>query len=51
MDIITTIAVVLIFLWLLGIVGVFSIGWFIHVLLAIAVIMILVRIIRGQKVL
>jgi hypothetical protein len=43
-----TIAVVLILLWLLGLVTSFTIGGFIHILLVVAVIMILVRVIRGQ---
>lgn len=43
-----TIAVVLIILWLFGIVASYTIGGFIHILLVIAIIMILVRIIRGQ---
>ncbi|MES2314979.1 MAG: lmo0937 family membrane protein [Patescibacteria group bacterium] len=47
----TTIAIILIVLWLLGIVTSYTIGGFIHVLLVVAVIMILVRLIRGQKVL
>ena len=47
----TTIAVVLIVLWLLGIVTSFTIGGFIHILLVIAVIMILVRVIKGKRVL
>ncbi len=44
-----TIAAVLLILWLLGVVGVYSIGWFIHVLLVIAVIMFLIRIIQGRN--
>ncbi len=44
-----TIAVILLVLWLLGVVGVYSIGWFIHLLLVAAVIMFLVRIIQGQN--
>jgi len=44
-----TIAVLLLILWFLGIVGVYTIGWFIHVLLILAVILILVRIIRGES--
>ena len=44
-----TIAVILIILWVLGIVGVFAIGWFIHILLVAAVILILVRVIRGKN--
>jgi hypothetical protein len=47
----TTIAVILIVLWLLGMVTSYTLGGFIHILLVVAVIMILVRLIRGQKVL
>ncbi len=45
------IAVVLIALWLLGLVTSYTLGGFIHILLVIAVVVILVRIIRGNKVL
>jgi hypothetical protein len=45
-----TIAVVLIVLWLLGIVTAYTVGGFIHVLLVIAVIMVLLRLIRGRGV-
>jgi len=44
-----TIAVILIVLWLLGIVTSFTLGGFIHILLILAIIMILVRIIRGEN--
>ena len=44
-----TIAVVLIILWLLGIVTSFTLGGFIHILLVVAIIMILVRVIRGEN--
>lgn len=46
----TTIAVILIVLWVLGLITSYTIGGFIHVLLVIAIIMILVRLIKGQKV-
>ena len=46
-----TTAVVLIILWLLGIVTTHTIGGFIHILLVIAVIVVLIRVIKGQKVL
>jgi len=46
-----TIAIILIVLWLLGVVTSYTLGGFIHILLVIAIIMILVRLIRGQKVL
>lgn len=45
-----TIAIILIVLWLLGFVTSYTMGGFIHVLLVIAIVMILVRIIRGQPV-
>lgn len=45
----TTIAVILLILWLLGVVGVYSIGWFIHLLLVVAVVMFLIRVIRGEN--
>lgn len=46
-----TIAVVFIILWLLGIITSYTLGGFIHVLLVIAVIVILVRLIRGKRIL
>jgi hypothetical protein len=46
-----TIAVVLVILWLLGLVTSHTIGGFIHVLLVIAIIVVLLRVIRGDKLL
>jgi hypothetical protein len=43
-----TIALVLIILWLFGLVTSYTIGGFIHALIVIAVIMVLIRIIRGR---
>jgi hypothetical protein len=48
-DMLYTIAIVLILLWLLGLVSSYTINGFIHGLLVIAVILILVRIINGKK--
>jgi hypothetical protein len=45
----STIALVLIVLWLLGLVSSYTIGGFIHVLLVVAIIMFLVRIIQGRR--
>ena len=45
-----TLAIVLIILWLLGMVSSYTIGGFIHILLAIAIIMILVNLISGRRV-
>jgi Family of unknown function (DUF5670) len=44
-----TIAIVLVILWLLGMVSSYTLGGFIHILLVIAVIVIIVRIIRGRN--
>lgn len=46
----TTIAVILIVLWLLGVVTSYTLGGFIYILLVIAIIMILIRLIRGSGV-
>ncbi len=46
-----TIAVILIILWLLGIVTSYTLGGFIHILLVIAIITVLIRVIKGGKVL
>lgn len=45
-----TIAVILIILWLLGFVTFHVMGSFIHILLVIAIIVILIRLITGQKI-
>ena len=46
-----TVAVVLIILWLLGLVTSYTMGGFIHILLVIAVVVVLLRVIRGRRVL
>lgn len=46
-----TIAIVLLLLWLLGVVSSYTVGGFIHILLVVAVVVVLVRVIRGGKVL
>lgn len=45
----TTIAVILLILWLLGFIGFHVLGGFIHILLVVAVILFLIRIIRGEN--
>ena len=45
------IAVVLVVLWILGMVTSYTVGGFIHVLLVIAIIIVLLRVIKGNKVL
>lgn len=44
-----TIAVILLILWLLGMVSSYTAGGFIHILLVIAVVVVLIRIIRGRS--
>lgn len=46
-----TIAVILIVLWLLGVVTSFTMGGFIHILIVVAIIVVLVRVIRGNRIL
>jgi tryptophan-rich sensory protein len=48
-EMLYTIAVVLIVLWLLGFVTSYTLGGFIHILLVIAVVMILVQVIQGRR--
>jgi len=45
----TTIAVILLVLWIIGLVSSYTISGFIHVLLVIAIILFLIRIIRGEN--
>ena len=46
----TTIALILIALWLLGMLTSYTMGGIIHVLLVIAVVVFLVRVIQGRRV-
>jgi len=48
-DMLYTIAVILVILWLLGLVSSYTMGGFIHVLLVIAVIVIILQLISGKK--
>ncbi len=48
-DMLYTIAVILLVLWLLGLVTSYTIGGFIHILLVVAVIMVLVNLISGRR--
>jgi hypothetical protein len=45
-----TIAVIMLILWLLGLITSYTMGGFIHVLLVIAIVVVLLRVIRGRKV-
>jgi hypothetical protein len=44
-----TIFVILLILWALGLVTSYTMGGFIHILLVIAIVVVLVRVIRGRK--
>jgi hypothetical protein len=50
MDLLTTLAIILVVLWLLGLVSSYTLGGFIHILLVVAIIAILVRLIQGRRV-
>ena len=43
------IAVVLLVLWILGLVSSYTLGGFIHLLLVLAIIVVLIRVIRGRR--
>jgi hypothetical protein len=45
----TTILVLLIVLWLLGMVSSYTLGGFIHILLIIAIAVLLIRVIQGRR--
>jgi Family of unknown function (DUF5670) len=45
----STIAIVLILLWLLGMVTSYTLGGFVHILLVIAIVVVLIRIIQGRN--
>ena len=44
-----TIAVILVVLWLLGLVSSYTMGGFIHILLVVALIVVIVRVIQGNR--
>jgi hypothetical protein len=46
----TTILVLLVVLWLLGMVSSYTLGGFIHILLIIAIAVVLIRVIQGRRV-
>jgi hypothetical protein len=47
----TTVVIVLVALWLLGLTTSYTLGGLIHLLLVVAVIVVLLRVIQGQRVL
>jgi hypothetical protein len=48
-EMLQTIAIVLVVLWLLGMVSAYTMGGLIHVLLVIAVVVVLLRVIQGRR--
>ena len=44
-----TLAVILLIAWLLGIVGIYTIGNFVHALLVVAVVLVLIGIMSGRR--
>ena len=50
MNMLYPIALILIIAWVLGLVSSYTMGGFIHILLVIAIIMILIRLIQGNRV-
>ena len=49
MDLLMTIGIVLLILWLLGLVTSYPLGGFIHILLVLAIIVILIRVVQGRR--
>jgi hypothetical protein len=49
MDLLWTLAVILLILWLLGLVTSYTLGGFIHILLVVAIIVIIIRLIQGRR--
>ena len=47
----TTLVIVLLVLWALGLVTAYTLGGLIHILLVVAIIVVLLRVIQGRKVL
>ena len=49
MDLLWTIAIILMILWLLGLVTSYTLGGFVHILLVLAIIVVLIRVIQGRR--
>jgi hypothetical protein len=48
-EMLWTIAVVLVVLWLLGLVSSYTMGGFIHILLVLAIVIVLINVIQGRR--
>ena len=44
-----TIFVILLVLWLLGLVSSYTLGWFIHILLVIAIVVLIIQLLSGRR--
>jgi hypothetical protein len=49
MDLLWTVAVILLIMWLLGLVTSYTLGGFIHILLVLAIVVVLIRVIQGRR--
>jgi hypothetical protein len=49
MDLLWTVAIILVLLWLAGMVTSYTLGGFVHLLLVLAVIVVLIRVIQGRR--
>lgn len=49
MDMLWTIFIILLVLWLLGIVTSYTMGGFIHILLVIALVVLVIRLLQGRR--
>ena len=49
MDLLWTLAVILLVLWLLGLVTSYTLGGFIHILLVVALVVVVIRVIQGRR--
>lgn len=50
MDLLWTVAVILVILWLLGMVTSYTLGGFVHILLLLAIVVVIIRVLQGRKV-
>jgi asparagine N-glycosylation enzyme membrane subunit Stt3 len=48
-DMLYTLAVILLIAWLLGVVGIYTIGAFVHLLLVVALVLFLVQLLGGRR--
>ena len=46
----TTIVIILVLLWMLGLITSFTLGGFIHILLLIAILVVIIRVIQGRQI-